>query len=187
MIRMMEWTILSQQARLSLLPGSLVSTLTLIPQQSPLLLSMACFVLQQNFHHTGPLPLFRRHGVCVGEESASQADTLPVSLEAPEDVDPSHRGIAPPLGESAEAVDAKSSGPPTLCKGVPSSALGRNASDSEVDVTFLGTEAFVVHVGCFCRSHCSSKEAVKVEVMPRSQQLLPTTLSLYGFAVPSAL
>ena len=30
--------------------------LTLVPQQSPLLLSMACFVLQQNFHHSGPLP-----------------------------------------------------------------------------------------------------------------------------------
>ena len=53
----------------------------------------------------------------VGEESASLADALPVSLEAPEDVDPSHRGVAPPLGESCEAVDAKSSGPPTLCKG----------------------------------------------------------------------
>ena len=97
MIRMMEWTILSQQERLSLLPGSLVSTLTLIPQQSPLLLSMASFVLQQNFHHTGPLPLIHRHDVCVGEESASLADALPVSLEAPEDVDPSHRGVAPPL------------------------------------------------------------------------------------------
>ena len=77
--------------------------------------------------------------------------------------------------------------PPTLFKGVPSSPLGRNASDSEVDVTFLGTEAFVVLVGCFCRSHCSSKEAVKVEVVPRSQQLLPTTLWLYGLAVPSAI
>ena len=54
------------------------------PSAESLLLSMACFVLQQNFHHTGPLPLFHRHDVCVGEESASLADALPVSLEAPE-------------------------------------------------------------------------------------------------------
>ena len=47
--------------------------------------------------------------MCVGEESSSLADALLVSLEAPEDVDPSHRGVAPPLGESGEAVDAKSS------------------------------------------------------------------------------
>ena len=51
-------------------------------------------------------------------------------------------------------MDAKSSGPPTLCKGVPSSPLGSNASDcnasdSEVGVTFLGTEAFVDPIGCF--------------------------------------
>lgn len=144
------------------------------------------------FHHSGPLPLFHRHDVCVGEESASQADALYVALEAPEDVDPGHRGVAPPLGESREAVDAESSGPPTLCKGVPSSPLRSNASDcnasdSEVDVTFLGTEAFVDPVGCFCRSHCSSKEAVEVEVVPRSQQVvvappcaLPRVLELHS-------
>ena len=154
MIRMMKWAVLAQQARLLLLPRSLVSTmLTLVSQQSPLLLSMACFVLQQNFHHSGPLPLVHRHDVCVGEESASLADALSVSLEAPEDVDPSHQGVAPPLGESREAVYAKSSSPPTLCKGVPSSPFGSNASDcnasdSEVDVTFLGTEAFVDPVIC---------------------------------------
>ena len=96
-------------------------------------------------HHSGPLLLVHRHDVCVGEESASLADALSVSLEAPEDVDPSHQCVAPSLGESREAVDAKSSGPPTLCKGVPSSPLGNNASDcnasdSEVDVTFLGNE-----------------------------------------------
>ena len=92
-------------------------------------------------------------------------------------VDPSHRCVAPPLGESREAVDAKSSGPPTLCTGVPSSPLGKNASDSnasdsEVDVTFLGTEAFVDPVWCCCRSHCSSMEVVEVEVVSRSQQVL---------------
>ena len=94
-----------------------------------------------DFHQCGPLPLVHRHDVCVGEESASRADALSVSLETPEDVVPGHWCVAPPLGESREAVDARTSGP-SLCKGVPSSPLGNNASDcnasdSEVDVTFL--------------------------------------------------
>uniref|UniRef100_A0A7S1EYX7 Uncharacterized protein n=1 Tax=Noctiluca scintillans TaxID=2966 RepID=A0A7S1EYX7_NOCSC len=112
------------------------------------------------FHDSGQMPLALHLDVCVGGRSASPADALSVSVEAPEDVDPSPRGVSPSLGESREAVD------------VPSSPLGSNESDSEVDVTFLGTEAFVDPVGCFCRSPCSSKEAVEVKVAPRTKQVV---------------
>ena len=92
-----------------------------VPSAESLLLSMACFVLQQNFHHTGPLPLIHLHDVCVGEESASLADALPVSLEAPEDVDTSHQGVAPPLGESREACIPL--GTDSACSGHPFSSF----------------------------------------------------------------
>ena len=99
----------------------MLSTFDYVPSAESPLLSMACFVLQQNFHHTGPLPLIHLHDVCVGEESASLADALPVSLEAPEDVDTSHQGVAPPLGESREACIPL--GTDSACSGHPFSSF----------------------------------------------------------------
>ena len=46
------------------------------------------------FHHSGPLPLLHRHDVCVGEDNASLADALSVSLKAPEATSASCRGTS---------------------------------------------------------------------------------------------
>ena len=83
-------------------------------------------------------------------------------------LDPSHRGVSPPVPVSDDAAFTPSRCGPAMLSArayLQSLSWKETSQPSEVDVTFLSTEAFVDLVACFCRSHCSSKEAVKVEVV----------------------